>query len=103
MFLPFAPGIAQTIPRARGGELHSAFAAGKQVSSPHRRSGRTGQRPPKLTEDDIEAAEALLANPDIGVTQIAHRLGISPATPLSYPPHAPRIPRRLKGARALYD
>ena len=42
--------------------------------------------PPKLTEDDIEAAEALLANPDIGVTQTAHRLGVSPATPLSVHP-----------------
>ena len=39
-----------------------------------RRAGRTGGRPPKLTDDDIEAAKALLANPDIGVTQIAHRL-----------------------------
>jgi DNA invertase Pin-like site-specific DNA recombinase len=36
-----------------------------------RRAGRTGGRPPKLTEDDIEAAKAMLANPDIGVTQIA--------------------------------
>jgi DNA-binding MurR/RpiR family transcriptional regulator len=33
-----------------------------------------------LTDDDIEAAKAILANPDIGVTQIAHRLGVSPAT-----------------------
>ena len=39
---------------------------------------RTGGRPPKLTDDDIEAAKELLANPDIGVTQIAHRLGVSP-------------------------
>jgi hypothetical protein len=45
-----------------------------------RRLGRTGGRPPKLTDDDIEAAKALLADPDIGVTQIAHRLGVSPAT-----------------------
>jgi DNA invertase Pin-like site-specific DNA recombinase len=45
-----------------------------------RRVGRTGGRPPKLTDDDIEAAKALLANPDIGVTQIAHHLGVSPAT-----------------------
>jgi Helix-turn-helix domain of resolvase len=45
-----------------------------------RRAGRTGGRPPKLTDDDIEAAKAMLANPDIGVTQIAHRLGVSPAT-----------------------
>ena len=29
-----------------------------------RRAGRTGGRPPKLTDDDIEAAKALLANPD---------------------------------------
>jgi DNA invertase Pin-like site-specific DNA recombinase len=41
-----------------------------------RRVGRTGGGPPKLTDDDdIEAAKAMLANPDIGVTQIAHRLG----------------------------
>jgi hypothetical protein len=51
------------------------------------RIGRTGGRPPKLTDEDIEAAKALLANPDIGVTQIAHRLGVSPAT--LYPPRDP--------------
>jgi DNA-binding MurR/RpiR family transcriptional regulator len=45
-----------------------------------RRRGRTGSRPAKLTEDDIEVAKALLANPDISVTQIAQRLGVSPAT-----------------------
>jgi DNA invertase Pin-like site-specific DNA recombinase len=53
-----------------------------------RRIGRTGGRPPKLTDDDIEAAKALLANPDIGVTQIAHRLGVSPATLYRYIPAA---------------
>ena len=37
---------------------------------------------------DIEAAKALLANPDIGVTQIAHRLGVSPATLYRYIPAA---------------
>ena len=47
-----------------------------------------GGRPPRLTHDDIEAAKALLANPDIGVTQIAHRLGISPAMLYSYIPAA---------------
>jgi DNA invertase Pin-like site-specific DNA recombinase len=51
-----------------------------------RRAGRTGGRPPKLTDDDIEAAKAMLANPDIGVTQIAHRLGVSPATLYRYIP-----------------
>ena len=53
-----------------------------------RRTGRTGGRPPKLTDDDIEAAKAMLANPDIGVTQIAHRLGVSPATLYRYIPAA---------------
>ena len=53
-----------------------------------RRIGRTGGRPPKLTDDDLEAARALLANPDIGVTQIAHRLGVSPATLYRYIPAA---------------
>ena len=49
---------------------------------------------PKLTDDDIEAAKAMLANPDIGVTQIAQRLGVSPATLYRYiPPHEPQIPR----------
>ena len=39
-------------------------------------------------QDDLEAARALLANPDIGVTQIAHRLGVSPATLYRYLPAA---------------
>jgi DNA invertase Pin-like site-specific DNA recombinase len=42
-----------------------------------RRAGRTGGRPPKLTDDDIEAAKAMLANPDIAVTQIAQRRRLS--------------------------
>jgi DNA invertase Pin-like site-specific DNA recombinase len=53
-----------------------------------RRAGRTGGRPPKLTDDDIEAAKAMLANPDIRITQIAHRLGVSPATLYRYIPPA---------------
>jgi DNA invertase Pin-like site-specific DNA recombinase len=53
-----------------------------------RRAGRTGGRPPKLTDDDIEAAKVMLANPGIGVTQIAHGLGISPATLYRYIPTA---------------
>jgi DNA invertase Pin-like site-specific DNA recombinase len=53
-----------------------------------RRAGRTGGRPQKLTEDDLDVARALLANPDIGVTQIAHRLGVSPATLYRYIPAA---------------
>ncbi len=53
-----------------------------------RRAGRTGGRPPKLTEDDSEAAKAMLANLDFGVTQIAHHLGVSPATLYRYLPAA---------------
>jgi DNA invertase Pin-like site-specific DNA recombinase len=53
-----------------------------------RRLGRTGGRPPKLTDDDIEAAKAMLANPDIAVTQIAQRLGVSSATLYRYIPAA---------------
>jgi predicted DNA-binding transcriptional regulator YafY len=34
------------------------------------------------------AAKAMLANPHIGVTQIAHRLGVSPATLYRYIPAA---------------
>jgi DNA invertase Pin-like site-specific DNA recombinase len=61
--------------------------------------GRTGGRPPKLTDDDIEAAKALLADPDIGVTQIAHRFGVSGgARSLYFRLRAPNI-RSLEGSR----
>jgi DNA invertase Pin-like site-specific DNA recombinase len=53
-----------------------------------RRASRTGGRPSKSTDDDIEAAKAMLANPDIGVTQIVHRLGASPAALYRYIPPA---------------
>jgi hypothetical protein len=39
-----------------------------QITAP----GQT-DHPPKLTHDDIEAAKAMLANTDIGVTQIRIR------------------------------
>ena len=52
------------------------------------RAGRTGRRPPKLTDDGIVVAKAMLSNPDIGVLQIAHRLGVSPATLYRYIPAA---------------
>ncbi len=62
-----------------------------------RRVGRTGGRPPKLTDDDIEAAKAMPANPEIGLTQIAYRLGVSPATLIgTSPTHAPRIHRAFE-------
>ena len=62
--------------------------APNRVSPPPVASAAREGRPPKLTDDDIEAAKALLANPDIGVTQIAHRLGVSPATLYRYIPAA---------------
>jgi transposase-like protein len=50
-----------------------------------------------ITDDDIEAAKAMLANPDIGVTQIAHRLGVSRATLYRISlRHEPRIPPEFK-------
>jgi DNA invertase Pin-like site-specific DNA recombinase len=45
-----------------------------------RRVGRTGGRPPRLTENDLQAARAMLANPDITVAEVAERVGVSPAT-----------------------
>jgi DNA invertase Pin-like site-specific DNA recombinase len=45
-----------------------------------RKAGRTGGRPPKMTAKDIQAAKAMLAHPDIGVAEVARRLGVSQAT-----------------------
>jgi len=53
-----------------------------------RRAGRTGGRPAKLTDDDLDVATTLLANPDITVAEIAERLGVSPATLYRYIPAA---------------
>jgi DNA invertase Pin-like site-specific DNA recombinase len=53
-----------------------------------RRVGRTGGRPPKLTDDDLDAARTLLSNPDITVSDVASRLGVSPATLYRYMPAA---------------
>ncbi len=53
-----------------------------------RRVGRTGGRPPKLMEDDLQAARAMLANPDITVAEVAERVGVSPATLYRYLPAA---------------
>jgi DNA invertase Pin-like site-specific DNA recombinase len=53
-----------------------------------KRAGRTGGRPPKLTEDDLDVARTLLANPDIPVADVADRLGVSPATLYRYLPAA---------------
>lgn len=53
-----------------------------------KKAGRTGGRPPKLTDNDIEAARAMLSNPDIGVASVANRLGVSLATLYRYIPAA---------------
>jgi DNA invertase Pin-like site-specific DNA recombinase len=68
-----------------------------------RRAGRTGARPPKLTDDDIEAAKAMLANPDIGVTQDrASPRRVSSYALSLYPRRANReYPRRFSNAGTL--
>ena len=53
-----------------------------------KRMGRIGGRPAKLTEDDLDAARTLLANPDITVADVADRIGVSPATLYRYLPAA---------------
>jgi DNA invertase Pin-like site-specific DNA recombinase len=53
-----------------------------------RRAGRTGGRPAKLSDDDLDVATTLLANPDITVAEVAQRVGVSPATLYRYLPAA---------------
>jgi len=45
-----------------------------------RARGRVGGRPPALSEKDLIAAKALLANADITVEDVARRLKIAPST-----------------------
>jgi DNA invertase Pin-like site-specific DNA recombinase len=45
-----------------------------------RSRGRTGGRPPALTEKDLTEAKALLRDPDITVEQAASRLGVASST-----------------------
>ncbi|MEM8579605.1 MAG: recombinase family protein, partial [Pseudomonadota bacterium] len=51
--------------------------------------GRTGGRPKKLTDADLKAAKAMLADDDFTVDEVAARMGVSPATLYRYLP-APR-------------
>jgi len=53
-----------------------------------KRAGRTGGRPPKLTEGDLDIARTLLVNPEITVADVADRLSVSPATLYRYLPAA---------------
>ena len=42
--------------------------------------GRTGGRPPALTEDDLTAAKAMLKVNGISVAEVAARLNVAPST-----------------------
>ena len=42
--------------------------------------GRTGGRPSKMSEEDIQVAKTLLKNPDITAKEVAKRMGVSFAT-----------------------
>lgn len=42
--------------------------------------GRRGGRPPKLDEQHMSAARAMLAEPSVTVVDVARRLGVSPST-----------------------
>jgi DNA invertase Pin-like site-specific DNA recombinase len=53
-----------------------------------RARGRVGGRPAKLSGDDLKAAKALLGDATITVTEVATRLGVSPATLYRYLPAA---------------
>lgn len=61
-----------------------------------RARGRKGGRPTKLKGDDLKAAKALLANPDIPVADVAKRVGVSVATLYRHFPAA----RATRGERA---
>jgi DNA invertase Pin-like site-specific DNA recombinase len=52
--------------------------------------GRTGGRKPRMTDKDITAARAMLADPSITVEEVATRLHVSPAT----------LYRHIKGGRS---
>lgn len=62
------------------------------LASAHAR-GKTGGRPPALTETDIAAAKALLRDPDITVADVAQRLGVSLST----------LYQHLPGGRSAVD
>ena len=81
-------GIAD-IDAAAGEE--SARLAGNGARGPHRRHrARQHARgdPHRGRYPRPAAAKGMPANPDVGVTQIAHRLGVSPATLYRYIPAA---------------
>ena len=57
--------------------IRERTAAGLRAA---RARGRIGGRPRSLSEKDVAAARALLADPEITVSEVAERVGTSPAT-----------------------
>jgi DNA invertase Pin-like site-specific DNA recombinase len=55
-----------------------------------RAKGRIGGRPRKLTDADVRAAKALLADEDVTVAEVANRLRVSVPTLYRYLPRASR-------------
>ena len=53
-----------------------------------RSRGKIGGRPRKMTENDIRAAKAMLADGDITVGEVAKRLNIAPSTLYKHLPAA---------------
>jgi DNA invertase Pin-like site-specific DNA recombinase len=53
-----------------------------------RAKGRIGGRPRKLTDADVRAAKALLADEDVTVAEVAKRLAVSVPTLYRYLPRA---------------
>lgn len=51
-----------------------------------RARGKTGGRPPALTDEDLAVAKAMLVDPDITMVQVAKRLNVSPSTLYRYLP-----------------
>jgi DNA invertase Pin-like site-specific DNA recombinase len=52
-----------------------------------RERGRTGGRPPALSDKDLKEAKVLLRDPEITVEQVARRLGVAPSTLYPLPPY----------------
>ena len=53
-----------------------------------RAQGKVGGRPPRMKPDDIKAARALLADPEITVEEVAKRLGVGTSTLYRHIPKA---------------
>jgi DNA invertase Pin-like site-specific DNA recombinase len=53
-----------------------------------RERGRIGGRPPALSAEDLQAAKAMLRDPNISVAAVAGRLKVAPSTLYRHIPHA---------------